>query len=174
MSDQADQERVDLERSRERHSDALAVRTDGNLVTRGLADIGRLEGEATRRMRVAADPGQAHWQFCIGNNFHTGEGVPQDLGVAVQWYRLAADQGHAGAQFALGVMYSNGSGVSQDAREAVRWLRRAAEQGVADAQFYLGHNYHTGKGVPQDAGEAVRWYGGPPTRVTPARNSVSD
>ena len=43
--------------------------------------------------------------------FYTGQGVPQDLAVAVTWYRKAAEQGDAAGQHGLGFLYDKGQGV---------------------------------------------------------------
>jgi TPR repeat protein len=62
-----------------------------------------------------------------------GEGVPQDLAQAMDWYRKAAERGYADAQYNLGVMYANASGVPQDFVQAHKWFSLAAAQGEADA-----------------------------------------
>ena len=175
MTNQAEQERTELERSLIRlFSRALVPRSGGNLITRGLADIERGGGdeferaweclhgenwvEAVRWFRIAAEEGDACAQSNLGVMYETGRGVARDNGEAVRWFRLAADQGEAVAQYNLGLMYDTGRGVPQDDDEAVRWYRLAAEQGHAHAQYCLGKMYDTGRGVPQDADEAARWY----------------
>jgi TPR repeat protein len=37
--------------------------------------------------------------------YYTGNAVPQDQKLAVNWFRKAAEQGHGEAQHALGLMY---------------------------------------------------------------------
>ena len=56
-------------------------------------------------------------------------GVPNDDGLAVNWYRQAAMQGDAFAQNNLADMYAKGRGVPESKAEAIKWFRRAAEQG---------------------------------------------
>jgi TPR repeat protein len=114
--------------------------------------------EALKRLRRAADRGDADAQSALGVLYANGEGVPQDEAEAAKWFRRAADQGHAVAQSNLGAMYAAGKGVSQNATEAARWCRSAAEQGDAAAQFNLGIMYDNGEGVPQDDAEAAKWF----------------
>ena len=77
----------------------------------------------------SAERGNADAQYCLGNRYYIGEGVPQDYVGAAKWFRKAADQGHGKAQFSLGEMYNYGDGVSPDNVEAAKWYRLAAEQG---------------------------------------------
>ena len=113
--------------------------------------------EAVRRLRPAADQGNASAQHNLGYMYAEGKGVPQNYAEAVRWYRLAAEQGHASAQGNLGAMYAEGEGVPQNDLEAVRWYRLAADQGNAFAQAMLGFNYVLGEGVPQNYIEGYKW-----------------
>ena len=108
-------------------------------------------------LRAAAEQGDAVAQNDLATRYFLGEGVPQDHGVALEWFSKAAEQGNAGGQYALGLIYYDGEGVPQDYSEAARWYRKAAEQGDADAQSNLGFMYYKGEGVPQDYGEAAKW-----------------
>lgn len=113
--------------------------------------------EAIAGIIEAAEQGNADFQSSLGLMYEEGNGVPQDLGKAVEWYRKAADQGHADAQFLLGDMYLNGRGVSRDAQIAAAWFRKSAEQGNADSQRNLGIMHGKGLGVSQDGREALCW-----------------
>ena len=109
--------------------------------------------------------GDADAQNNIGWMYFTGEGVPQDRGLARQWFRFAAERGHAGAQVNLGRMYADGWAGSVDFAEAERWYRRAAEQGHPMGQFNLGFNLAfewdqlgaPPSGVRTDHIEAYKW-----------------
>ena len=46
---------------------------------------------------VAAQNGHAGAQYIIGSFYEHGDGVPQDLRKALDWYVAAAKQGDAGA-----------------------------------------------------------------------------
>ena len=70
-------------------------KSDGNLITRGLADIERWEGD--------------EFFECGSERFREENWVE-----AIRWFRMAAEQGHAVAQCKLGVMHDTGRGVVQD------------------------------------------------------------
>ena len=97
------------------------------------------------------------WAYSLGLMYDTGQGVPQDYALAVQWYRKAADQGYAVAQYNLGLVYAYSSGAPQDYALAAQWYRKAADQGHANAQSNLGAMYATGHGVPKDDVLAYMW-----------------
>jgi TPR repeat protein len=48
---------------------------------------------ALRLWQPLAEQGDVRAQTNLGLMFYTGQGVPQDLAVAVTWYRKAAEQG---------------------------------------------------------------------------------
>ena len=108
-------------------------------------------------VKMAAEQGDDLAQFDLGSMYYKGEGVPEDIAVAVAWFRKAAEQGHAQAQSFLGSLYDIGEGVPEDDALAVRWYRKAAEQGFAQAQFNLGVGYAVGEGVPEDYVQAYTW-----------------
>ena len=51
--------------------------------------------------RLAADQGYHAAQFNLGVLYANGDGVPQDLAQAAEWYRKAAEQGYSRAIDAL-------------------------------------------------------------------------
>lgn len=104
-------------------------------------------------------------QYQLGQMYHNGEGISQNLKQATHWfkkamryYEVAAVKGNNQAQYKLGQMYYNGEGVPQDLILAEQWYRKAAEQGNAKAQYQLGKMYYEGKGVAQNFVEASQWY----------------
>jgi TPR repeat protein len=105
-------------------------------------------------LRRAAEQGDAHQQWELGDRYYTGKGVDKDHAEAMKWYRKAAEQGDAQRQFSLGFMYW----IDGDNTEAANWYLRAAKQGHFIAQTDLGDMYRDGKGVPQNYAEAVKWY----------------
>ena len=109
----------------------------------------------TRHRPVAADP---QTEFCTGYLYATGNGVPKDMGTAVNHFRNAAERGYVPAQAVLGVHYSKGLGVTRNPTQAAAWFRRAASAGHAGAAVNLGQCYQDGNGVPQDRKEAARWF----------------
>ena len=106
--------------------------------------------EAFKYCKKAAEQGEVHAQYNLGNMYADGKGVKQDYFKAFEWYQKAAEQGNADAQCFLGFMYQYGQGVKQDYFKAFEWWQKAAEQGDAEAQFNLGVMYNIGKGVKQD------------------------
>jgi hypothetical protein len=93
----------------------------------------------------------------LGYMYRYGQGLPQDFGLALQWYHRAAEQGDAKAQNNLGVMYRRGLGTPQDFQEALRLFRRSADQGDGGGQNHLGLMYYKGEGVPRDYVQAYMW-----------------
>jgi uncharacterized protein len=112
---------------------------------------------ALRRLRPAAEQGDARAQSLLGLIHYMGRGGLRDDAEAVRWSRLAAAQGDAAALFRLGLMYSEGHGVPQDHAEAAKWYHLAAERGYAQAQYNLGLMYAAGEGVSQDNVMAYMW-----------------
>ena len=78
-----------------------------------------------------ADKGDREAQYSVGRVYFKGEGVPQDLLKAMDYFRRAAEQGNFKAQNNLGSMYAQGQGVPKDVAEAIKWFRKAADQGDA-------------------------------------------
>jgi hypothetical protein len=87
-----------------------------------------------------------------------GNGIKQDVGVAIELYRKAADLGDTTALNNLGVMYGRGEGVSRDSAQAVAYFRRAADAGNAGAMENIGSHYGAGEGVEKNDEEAVKWF----------------
>ena len=114
--------------------------------------------ERVKRLRTAADRGDAQAQCDLGKCYADGDGVDGDKAEAVQWFRKAAEQGHAEAQWNLGFCCANGTGIAEDKAEAVQWFRKAAEQGFARAKHSLGTCYVKGWGVTASKVEAAKWY----------------
>ena len=75
--------------------------------------------------------------YQVGYMYDHGEGVPQNLNDAAEWYRKAAEKGHVKAQYRLGMLYATGSGVDKDMKEAVKWYKKAAFQGFLPAKEAL-------------------------------------
>ncbi len=76
-----------------------------------------LQADVTK-LRVMAAQRNADAEYVLGERYQTGDGVPQDLKAAVEWYLKAARQGHAHAQYRIGGCYEQGRGVAQDHKAA--------------------------------------------------------
>lgn len=118
-----------------------------------------------------AEAGDPRAQFSLGIAHQRGEGLPQDLEKALDWYRKAADKGYARAQYNLAVMYHRGQGVPQNHEQAAKWYREAAERGEANAQFNLATMYTNGRGVPKDLVQAAKWYDLASARYLPSEKA---
>ena len=140
----------------------IAAERDWDYARSRLGDIYCWEikdyAQAEKWYRKAAEQGNAHAQFALGQMYDVGNGVPKDSAEAIKWYRKAAEQNNALSQFALGQIYYKSFGVPKDTVEALKWFRKAAEQGDASAQCLLGWIYEMGDGVSKDSVEAFKWY----------------
>lgn len=105
----------------------------------------------------AADAGLATAQFDLASCYEAGQGVPQDLDVAAQWYRKAAQQGNPGAQNNLASMYQSGRGVPADAVRALKLFLLAAENGNMKATINLANTFRLGIGVKPDSALSCMW-----------------
>jgi len=137
--------------------------------------------EDVKRLRKAAEQGDAFAQFNLGLQYEADWGITKNEAEAVKWYRKAAEQGNAAAQFGLGTMYFHGRGVARDSAEAMKWyrkaaaqgyeyaqralndaeavkqLRKVAEQGDAQSQYLVGLDYISGNRVAKDDAEGKKW-----------------
>lgn len=109
------------------------------------------------RLRQAAEGGDAAAMFSVAYRYEQGRGVPQDDGLANEWYRKAADAGNADAMTNLAFRHQFGKGVARNHGEAAAWYRKAAELGNPTAMNNLAALYLGGQGVARDPAEAIRW-----------------
>ena len=93
----------------------------------------------------------------VGHLYRWGQGVPQDLEAAADWYRRAAEMGLDRAQANLAMMYLQGQGVDEDPAQAAYWFSQAAIQGHTVAQYNLAQLYQQGRGVQRNEALALGW-----------------
>ena len=120
----------------------------------------RLKNKKAKAASVkAAEQGDAAAQWRLGMSYLEleGEGLPQGMHKAAEWFQKSAAQGYADAQVILGGMYLSGHGVPQDYHKAVEYFQRAADQGNTEGQYGLGLLYHNGRGVTKDDNKAAEW-----------------
>ena len=113
---------------------------------------------AEMEFRRLADQQDPRGQNGLGVLYLRGDGVAQDLDVAVDWIRRSADQGFRAAQTNLGLLYENGWGVERDDSLAYRWYFQAAVQGDSEAQTSLGVMCAQGRGTVKDYNNALVWF----------------
>ena len=117
---------------------------------------GNEKNEATGMVLLqdAAQRGDAHAQFSLAYSFLNGNGVPQDIHKAVEWFRKSSENGFGIAQYELGCLlydpnfksgqndYGKQIGSTKDnLREAAKWYEKAEEQGEEWAAYRLAHMY---------------------------------
>ena len=103
----------------------------------------------------AADQGHAEAQFCLGNMYVEGHGVPQDEQQSVSWFRKSAEQGFSPAQVNLGVIYTQGhQGVEQNLVEAHKWFNISG--GAVDDEGVDLREVVEGQMTPDEISEAMR------------------
>ena len=102
------------------------------------------DGGELRRLKRAAQQGDAQACYSLGLAYEMADGVAQDCEKAAVWFQKAAGQGFADAQHKLALCYYSGRGVPQDYTQAEYWWIQAAQRGHAVAQFNLGIRYSHG------------------------------
>jgi TPR repeat protein len=63
----------------------------------------------------------------LGEQYHFGQGVPQDYTKARELYLKAVELGSASAANHLGRLYINGEGVQKNEEEAGKWYQKSVE-----------------------------------------------
>lgn len=119
------------------HAKALTWYTRAALLGDEEAEHYVAYAEGFQRDILAAEQGDAHAQYSLGQSYELGRCVQRDHALALKWFTRAAEQEHVAAQEKLGYLYANGEGVSQDHAQAAEWFTRAAEQGSDSAESCL-------------------------------------
>ena len=103
----------------------------------GQAGLARDPVEARRLVALAAENGDVQAMHNLGVFYFRGEGGPQDLASAAQWFRKAAEGGVVESQYNLALLFQSGSGVQKDLTKARYWFAQAAGRGDAEARRAL-------------------------------------
>jgi TPR repeat protein len=122
----------------------------------GTGGVHRDTEQAAHWCRKAATQGFAPAQAMLGAMYAQGNGVPRDIGKAMEMLEKAARQDDVEAQYNLAVLCEEGQ--DKDLNLAEAWLSQAAEQGLPAAQERLGLMYATGKPMKQNMVEAHKWF----------------
>lgn len=110
-------------------------------------------------LQTKSENGDANAQYSLGACYMRGEGVPQDVNKAFEYYLMAANQGDKSAQFSVATCYSYGKGTELNKEKALEFYLKSAEQGYDKSQFAVGHFYEYGQGgldINHDV--AIEWY----------------
>ncbi len=117
------------------------------------------ETQQASGLQNAAQNGNADAQYMLAQQYASGEGLPQDMAKAAEWYEKAAKQNLATAQYRLATLYEKGKGVTQNDKLARDWYEKAAAQGNVKAMHNLAVIHAEGRGVKQNFATAARWFG---------------
>ena len=105
--------------------------------------------QAARWFGMAAEQGNARWQFELGLLYSSGKGVPLDAVKAAGLFREASEQGKDYAQVEFGKALLEGIGVEKSTLEAMNYFKKAASQGNKEAKSLLARMYASGFGEQQ-------------------------
>ena len=127
-------------------------------------DIERLAKQANAGSAAAgteleriASGGDPLAQNAMGLLFLSGEAVPRDEALAIEWFSKAAKQGNVESAHNLAVVYERSRGPARNPRAAVHWYEFAAQHGLARAQANLGYLLAEGIGTARDVAQAKMW-----------------
>ncbi len=84
-----------------------------------------------------AEKGDPAAMFQLGNRYHQGDGVEQDMEKAVEWWKKASDKGEIPATHNLGVYYQT----IDDIPNAKKYLEISVSAGYIDSYFNLALCY---------------------------------
>ena len=93
--------------------------------------------EAAKWHDRAAAQGNKYAQYRLAKLCLTGNGVPKDVGRAVDLLDASAKQGNQYAAYALGKLCLDGTLVRQNVALGMRYMEQAARMGHAFAQFFI-------------------------------------
>lgn len=117
------------------------------------------------RFKQSAEAGDTWGQYNLAEAYATGNGVPRNPALAVEWHQKAIAQGDTDSMKMLAKRYAEGDGVPLDQVKAFElWLMAAKSGPGADgeeergAQQEVAVRYHKGIGVEQNFEQAAYWY----------------
>lgn len=86
-----------------------------------------------------------------------GEGLPEDIHKAIDYWHIAADKGITQAQRIISREYISGEYLEKDYIKAKKYIEMAAEKGDAEAQFTLGRYYISEMGFDNEQ-KCFEWF----------------
>lgn len=97
---------------------------------------------ARKEFEALAEKGEDRAMIELGLMYHTGEGVKQDYGKAMDWYLKAFAKGNGDAYSNIGVMYRDGLGceTNRPIAYALFYITHMRGLGSEDTQYRAGHN----------------------------------
>ncbi|MDC0738700.1 tetratricopeptide repeat protein [Cognatishimia sp. SS12] len=94
----------------------------------------------------------------IAREYHNGEIVQKDAGLALAWFRFGADLGDVNAAWKVAEYHLRAEDVPKDNAVLMTYLTQAAEGGLPFAQVELGRLYEAGALLPQNLPRALTLY----------------
>ena len=113
---------------------------------------------AAQAILIAARENLLEAQALLGQILLDGQGIEQDLPLALRWFEIAAKRGHLMARNMLGRCHEHGWGCAADAAVAAGHYRIAADAGLDWAMYNYANLLATGRGVTEDQGQALALY----------------
>jgi len=98
----------------------------------------------------AAEKGDPQAHTLVGRIYAEGNGAPQNLALAAQWYARAAELGDPEGMFAYAVMLAEGNGVPKNREAAAKLFEAAAAHKHALANYNLALLFLRGDGKPEN------------------------
>ena len=97
--------------------------------------------------------------YChLGNIYADGNGVEQDLEMAIEYHKKSANLGNGRAYNNLGNIYFYGCGVEINYKRALEFYKKASDLDNANACFMMGWIYKNGIGVEVDFDKAEQYF----------------
>lgn len=139
------------------NSNTEAMLLAGLMLSNDIGELKKNPVEAFKWFQRAAERGDAHAMFALGECYFYSKGVTRDPKLALEWTQRAADQGDVRALNRLGVFYSKGiPGILQpDLKKAFALFSAAKDRGYADAYSNLGALFITAPPPDKDDKMAV-------------------
>ena len=96
----------------------------------------------------------------VGQIYEIGDGVPEDLQRAAEWYEKICDNpiGGGDACYHLGYLHEAGQGVPRDLTRAASLFEKACGEKSTKGCFHAGAAYMDGKGVTADPKRAAGFF----------------
>jgi TPR repeat protein len=97
---------------------------------------------ARKEFQALAEKGEDNAMIELGLMYHTGKGVKQDYGKAMDWYLKAFDKGNGDAYNNIGVMYRDGLGceINLPIAYALFYITHMRGLGSQSTQYRAGRN----------------------------------
>lgn len=103
--------------------------------------VGEACDEKIAKLKRLALNGSPQAQFILGTMYEFGEGVAQDIPVAMRYYSMAISNRNAKAMYQMSAILHDGRYGEQDLEKADDYLRRAANLGLPIAMVDLAKIY---------------------------------